>query len=166
MAGQIVTINSRKYDQSIRRSWLCELIDQADGLMVFAGTFDQDVTHPDLGHITRGTTSYEYYWLDRWYNIFRFHEPDGSFRNYYCNISMPPSIAGDVVDYVDLDIDIVVWPDATFEILDESEFVENAALFNYPESVRLNVSAALGELLSMIRNNQLPKGQNAATILP
>ena len=111
MPGQQITINSRKYDQSIRRTWTCELIERNDPLIVVVGEFDRDVEHPGLGSISRGTVSYEYYWLDRWYNIFRFHEPDGALRNYYCNVAMPPTLDNGVLDYVDLDIDIVVWPD-------------------------------------------------------
>ena len=85
-----VTINSRKYDQTIRRSWRAELIETTGSMLVFIGKFEFDVEHTDLGFIPRGTVSYEYYWLDRWYNIFRFLLPDGRLRNYYCNINMPP----------------------------------------------------------------------------
>lgn len=151
-----VTVNSRKYDQSIRRIWQCELVEQTGSLLVFVGTFDGDIKHPGLGSIARGTISYEYYWLDRWYNVFRFHEPDGTFRNYYCNINMPPIFAGGVLDYVDLDIDLVVWPDGKYEILDEAEYEENALKYGYPDAVRTNVAEALKTLLAMAKAGALP----------
>src|SRR5215210_5537237 len=91
MSADLWTINSRKYDQSIRRSWQCRLLQQSGRLFVFEGVFDLDVQHDDLGIIRRGSVSYEYYWLDRWYNVFRFHEPEGQLRNYYCNINTPPA---------------------------------------------------------------------------
>lgn len=156
MRPQLVTINSRKYDQSIRKSWTCELIERTDSLLIFGGEFDRDIFHPGLGDIKRGTISYEYYWLDRWYNVFRFHEPDGSFRNYYCNISMPPVFEKGVLDYTDLDIDVTVWPGFVYEILDEVEHEENAAKFGYPETIRTAVAAALSELIGMIENRDLP----------
>ncbi|HVF29506.1 MAG TPA: hypothetical protein VNA22_00995, partial [Pyrinomonadaceae bacterium] len=71
----MITINSRKYDGTIRRAWTCEFIEQRDSLLLFVGEFEAAVEHRDLGRIEAGTVSYEYYWLDRWYNIFRFHEP-------------------------------------------------------------------------------------------
>ena len=125
-------------------------------MLVFVGVFDEAVTHADLGVIAKGTISYEYYWSDRWYNIFRFHGPDGAFRNYYCNVSMPPVFENGVLDYVDLDIDVLVWPDSSHQILDEAEYEENALKFEYPETIRLNVRRALAEIISLIENRSLP----------
>jgi uncharacterized protein len=152
----MITVNSRKYDGTIRRSWTCELIERQDPLLLFVGEFENDVEHPDLGCIARGTVSYEYYWLDRWYNIFRFHEPSGSLRNFYCNINMPPSFDGSVLDYVDLDIDILVWPDFSYTILDRDDYERNAARFGYPPEVDERVETAVKELLEMIGRRNLP----------
>ena len=87
MLSKQITVNSRKYDQKIRRSWSGGLVSQTDSLLVVVGRFDSDVEHNDLGLIKKGTVSFEFYWLDRWYNVFRFHEPDGTLRNYYCNVA-------------------------------------------------------------------------------
>jgi protein associated with RNAse G/E len=156
MPDQEVTVNSRKYDLSIRRTWQCRLIEQRDNLMVFVGEFDRDIEHPDLGSISAGTISYEYYWLDRWYNVFRFHNPDDSFRNYYCNINMPPAFGNGVLDYVDLDIDVLVWPDWTTTILDKDEFEANSQLFEYPQTVVSAAEKALSDLLDLIKTRQFP----------
>ncbi len=156
MLRDLVTINSRKYDRSISRSWQCSLLEQNQNLLIFVGIFDEDVSHPHLGTIKRGTISYELYRLDCWYNIFCFYEPDGTFRNYYCNINMPPVVEKGVLDFVDLDIDVIVWPDYRFEIIDESEYEQNSLRFLYPEYVRAKASEALADLISIIKNRQLP----------
>ena len=152
----MITVNSRKMDGTIRRSWTCELVEQSDSLLVFVGTFDVDVRHPELGHITAGTRSYEYYWLDRWYSIFRFHEPSGSLRNFYCNLNMPPVLADGILDYVDLDIDIVVWPDLSHKVLDREDYEQNAGLLGYTEEVKQKVESTLKELLERIEARDLP----------
>ena len=156
MSLQQVTVNSRKYDQSIRKSWKCELLERNDPLLVFVGKFDQDVKHPGLGSICSGTISYEYYWLDRWYNVFRFHEPDGAFRNFYCNINMPPVFENGVLDYVDLDLDVLIWPDLRYEILDRDDFERNSVKYNYAEAVRVKALECLGELMRMIEKREFP----------
>ncbi|MDM7922916.1 MAG: DUF402 domain-containing protein [Pyrinomonadaceae bacterium] len=161
MGPRTIKINSRKYDQSIRRSWICDLIEEKDGLVVFVGVFDRVVEHPDLGFIEKGTISYEYYWLDRWYNVFRFHEPDGRLRNWYCNINMPPELSGDEFDYVDLDIDILLWPSGEVKVLDEDEFRENSLKFGYPVDVLTNADAAKNQLLDMIARHEFPFEQLA-----
>ena len=150
------TVNSRKYDGSIRRSWKCDLLEQAGSMLTFIGVFEDEVIHPDLGTVKRGTISYEYYWLDRWYSIFCFHEPDGAFRNYYCNINMPPVFKNGVLDYVDLDIDVLVWPQSRYQILDEAEYMENAQRYVYPETVKTAVADTLAELITLINDHKLP----------
>ena len=152
----MITVNSRSYDGSIRRSWTCKLIERDGPLLVFVGEFDREIEHPDLGRIEKGTVSYEYYWLDRWYNIFRFHTPSGELRNFYCNISMPPTFEAEVLDYVDLDIDIVVWPDMSYQVLDREDYVENATKFSYPPEVDAKVEETLNELLELIAKRELP----------
>lgn len=156
MSDQEVTVISRKYDLSIRRQWKCRFIGHEGPLLTFIGTFDSEYDHADLGLIRSGTISYEFYWLDRWYNIFRFHEPDGSLRNFYCNVNMPPAFDGTVLDYVDLDIDIVVWPNFRMQILDRDEFAENAALYGYSEAVMTRANAAVSELQEMIAERAFP----------
>lgn len=151
-----VTINSRKYDQRIRRSWQARLIDTVGSMLVFVGKFDFDVEHADLGFIARGTVSHEYYWLDRWYNIFRFLMPDGTLRNYYCNVNMPPVFENSVLDYVDLDIDLLIWPDGSHKILDMDEFEENARLFGYSEEIRVKVLNSLTELITNKEGRKFP----------
>lgn len=151
-----VTINSRKFDLSISRSWTCRLLKQQDTLLEFIGEFDSEVRHPDLGLIKRGTVSHEFYWLDRYYNVFRFHEPDGSLRNFYCNINLPPTFSDNVLDYIDLDIDVLVWPAFDYEILDLDDFEENARVFNYPEEVRNKAMQTLDELIAAINTREFP----------
>ena len=154
--NELITVNSRSFDGSIRRSWKCRLAEQTDSLLVLKGAFDADISHYDLGLIKRGTVTHEYFWLKRWYNVFRFYEPNGAFRNYYCNICMPPKLENEVLDYVDLDLDVVIWPDRKVEVLDDAEYLKNSAKYCYPESVRKRVSAALEELLLMAENDEFP----------
>ncbi|HTK38130.1 MAG TPA: DUF402 domain-containing protein [Pyrinomonadaceae bacterium] len=154
--NETITVNSRKFDGSIRRSWTCRLVRQDRPLLVFEGVFEFDVRHGDLGFIRRGTVSYEYYWLDRWYNVFRFHEPEGDLRNYYCNINMPPVFENDVLDYVDLDLDILVWPDFSYQILDGEDFEQNAKRFGYPDEIRVNVKGAISDVIRLIETRQFP----------
>ncbi len=156
MGNPVINVNSRKYDGNIRRTWQCEFIAREDPLLTFLGVFDQDVEHSDLGLIKKGTISHEYYWLDRWYNVFRFHESDGTFRNYYCNINMPPTFENGVLDYIDLDLDLVVWPDGSVQELDREEYEENSKKFNYSNELRSAVEEAIVDLKTLIVHGELP----------
>ena len=156
MTNKIITINSRKFNNKIHRTWEASLIEQKDSLLIFVGKFESEVKHPELGIIRRGTISYEYYWTDRWYNVFRFHEPDGKLRNFYCNVNMPPKFENNVLDYIDLDIDVFVLKDFSYRILDLEEFEENAQYFNYSKELRSKVKESLNKLISMIERRIFP----------
>lgn len=156
MQNSTVTVNSLAFDGKIRRSWQCDLIERNDPMLVLVGSFDRDVEHGELGLIQKGTISYEYYWLDRWYNIFRFHESNGTLRNYYLNINMPPTFVRGELNYIDLDIDIAVWPDSSYQILDRDEFEINAERFGYSQQVRDMVESTLAQLLNIVESGDLP----------
>lgn len=150
------TINSRRFDGSIYRSWKCELLEETKEYWLFIGEFEKEVSHSKLGIIRRKTLSYEYYFKDKWFNIFRFHEPEGDLKYYYCNINMPPVFENGVLDYVDLDIDILVQKDFSFEILDEDEFVESSIKYKYHSELILQVGKYINELSSLIQDRLFP----------
>jgi len=148
--GQPFTINSRKYDGSIRRSWQCEVVGNGERHIDLIGIFEDVVDHPDLGLIEKGTVSRERFYLDRWYNYFCFEYPAETLRNYYINICMPPTIGEGVIDYIDLDIDLIVWPDGRVVTVDVEEFEVNSKAFGYASEVTeaaANTLKALHELL-------------------
>lgn len=125
-------------------------------MLVLDATFAEEINHDLIGTIASGTVSTEYYWLDRWFNVFRFSAPDGRLQSYYCNINMPPAFDGHSLSYIDLDIDVLVQPDRSYRILDLEEFELNAALLNYPDVVRRNVKQALPDLIELIESRAFP----------
>lgn len=145
-----------KYNGVLHRTWDAELIRQDDSLLVLDARFAEEIIHDLLGTIAGGTHSLEYYWLDRWYNIFRFAQPDGKLRNYYCNVNKPPDFDGTVLAYVDLDLDILVEPDFSYRVLDAEDFEINAERYGYTEEVQGNARRALDELVAMIETRAFP----------
>lgn len=154
--NDFIKVNSRKYDNSIHKSWTGELISLKDDLIKIKAIFDKDIDHPSLGFINKQTIAYEYFWLNKWFNIFRFHQPDGKLRNWYCNICVPPTYSDCTIDYVDLDIDIVVWPDFKHEILDLDEFESNTNYYNYSPSIRTKALETMKEIVTAIKKRQFP----------
>ncbi len=151
-----ITVRSLKYDGREHRVWRARLISKDGPLVVVEGEFEETVEHPQLGTIARGTVSTEYYWTDRWYSVFRFREPSGPLRNYYCNVNRPAVFDGRVLSFVDLDIDLLVAPDFTCRVLDEDEFEENAARYGYSSEVREQVPRAVEELIALIGRREFP----------
>jgi hypothetical protein len=149
-------VRACKYDGAVHRRWPARILCQHGPLLVLDAEFDREIQHDLLGTIKSGTSSTEYYWLDRWYNIFRFAEPTGEFRSYYCNINMPPTFDGQVLSYIDLDVDILVEANLAYRVVDREDFELNAAHFGYSSDVRLNAEKALNELIALIEARAFP----------
>src|SRR5215208_4345582 len=95
----------------------------------------------------------EYYYMDRWYNIFVIHDrDDGSIKGWYCNIGKPAVFEDSLVSYVDLALDLWVSADGKQTVLDEDEF-ENLAL---NEELRANALTGLEELKLLFLKNKPP----------
>jgi protein associated with RNAse G/E len=151
-----IVVRACKYDGREHRRWTAKLLRQEGALLVLDAKFPDEVVHDLLGTIAAGTHSLEFYWLDRWYNVFRFAEPNGDLRNYYCNINVPPTLDEQTLSYVDLDLDILVAPDLSYRILDLEDFEKNAKDYSYPAELQANAREAVDELVNLIETRQFP----------
>jgi protein associated with RNAse G/E len=152
----MITVRACKYDGSEHRRWLATVVKQEASLLVLDASFSEEISHELLGTIVSGTRSIEYYWLDRWYNVFRFSQPNGELRSYYCNVNIPPEFDGQTLSYLDLDIDILVEPDLTYRVVDVKDFEQNARRYDYSAEVQTNASRALIELIDLIESRSFP----------
>ena len=95
----------------------------------------------------------EYYYSDRWYNIFAIHDrDDGQVKGWYCNVGMPAIIEDGVVSYVDLALDLWISIDGKQTVLDEDEF-EALDLNGELNAGALN---GLEELKEVFKNKRAP----------
>jgi protein associated with RNAse G/E len=107
--------------------------------------------HPtkDLGY-TRfepGDRFIEYYYTNRWFNIFEISNASGERKGWYCNIAEPACIYDDHVEQIDLLLDVWVDPKGTALLLDEDEFEADTTL---NDEQRKGARQGLHDLLQMI----------------
>jgi protein associated with RNAse G/E len=95
----------------------------------------------------------EYYYSDRWYNIFAIHDrEDGQIKGWYCNIGQPAVIDDGIVSYVDLALDLWVSVDGKQTVLDEDEFEE----LKLNEELKTGALNGLNELKGLFKSNNPP----------
>ncbi len=88
----------------------------------------------------------ERYYTDRWYNIFEIHDRDDDrLKGWYCNVTTPAEISLGYISYVDLALDLLVYPDGGHLILDQDEFQE-LELEPYQQAQALQALEALQEI--------------------
>jgi protein associated with RNAse G/E len=99
------------------------LLERGENSIKLEALFDRkDIPFQDVVFKT-GDRFVEYYYSDRWYNIFEIHDRDDEhIKGWYCNIGMPAEIEDGVVSYVDLALDLWVSADGKQTVLDVDEF--------------------------------------------
>lgn len=113
-----------------------------DGVMIAARWTRPTV---DLGYATfeTGDVFTEWYFTDRWYNIFEIASPDGTLKGWYCNVAGPATIQENVIACRDLILDLWVAPDGSTRVLDEDELAADDTL---DAATRAAAYAGLAEL--------------------
>ena len=108
-----------------------------------------------LGYTTfeTGDRFVEWFYSDRWYNIFEIHGHDDRLKGWYCNIAAPARIEGGVIACRDLLLDLWVAPDGQMLVLDEDEFAAETAL---DPQTRAAALAALAILRAMVQRGESP----------
>jgi protein associated with RNAse G/E len=112
----------------------------------------------DLGYVVfePGDTLYEYFYTDRWYNIYQLNAVDGTLKGWYCNITRPAIFGDDTIESEDLELDMFVSPDrTTILVLDEEEYAARGLEQSDPDAHRA-AWAALVELQEMARRGTAP----------
>ena len=121
--------------------------------IVLEALFDRaDMPFMDVVFKT-GDRFVEYYYSDRWYNIFAIHDrKDGQIKGWYCNIGKPAVFEEGIVSYIDLALDLWVSTDGTQTVLDQDEF-ENLKL---NEELRTGALNGLDELKALFKSKNPP----------
>lgn len=110
----------------------------------------------ELGYVTfkRGDRFIEYFYADRWYNVFAVYDRDaGHLKGWYCNICRPAVLSTTVVSCEDLALDVWVDPAGATIVLDEDEF----AALDIPERDRGHGRGALRTILALAETDALPR---------
>lgn len=95
----------------------------------------------------------EWFYTDRWYNIFAIHDRAGALHGWYCNVAAPATMRDGIIACRDLYLDLWVAPNGGMLVLDEDEF--NAAS-DLDARTRANARAALDELRALVARRLPP----------
>ncbi len=109
----------------------------------------------DAGYVTfrRGDVMTEWFYADRWYNVFRLQDVDsGQLKGWYCNVTRPANITETAVTADDLALDLFVSPDGAALLLDEDEF----AALDLSADDRAGALRAIDRLLEAVDSRTPP----------
>ncbi len=66
---------------------------------------------------------------------------------------------GPEVHFVDLDLDVLIWPDGSCVVTDEDDFATNSTRYSYPPAIEHDARAAVAALLEAVRELLAPFDQ-------
>jgi uncharacterized protein len=102
-----------------------KVLEQKDNYILLEATFNREDTPFHGIVLKKGDRFVETFFSDRWYNIFEIYDrEDKCLKGWYCNIGYPAEMDDQQVSYIDLALDLLVYPDGCQLVLDEDEFMD------------------------------------------
>ena len=147
-------IHSYKHNGNIHRAWdEAVLLDECEDYLVF-GNDKTKVLESDGRSWRTKEPSILFFYKKKWYNVIGQLKKYGLF--YYCNIASPFVIENKVIKYIDYDLDLRVFPDGGFRILDRNEYNYHKKIMKYSDELDKVVKNELSELIEQKRKMQGP----------
>ncbi len=152
--GDTIQIHSFKHDQSFHRIWdKAMILEMNDSFIVLANERTRVLESNGKSWFTK-EPAICFFFKDKWYNIICMLKDSGV--HYYCNLGTPYVLDDEAVKYIDYDLDIKVFPNNSYKILDKFEFQMHADNMNYPKEIKRIVKYELEELKKRIKAKEMP----------
>lgn len=162
-----VVVRKLKFDGSVRYEWDGELVDDRPGWLV--------VLHAE-GHEKRETEpkpapgdpvlALHYMGFDGPLSVlFTFAAAGRQLLDAKCDAALPATRHGNTIDFVDLDLDVVVLRGGMHYIRDQAVFAERSVSMAYPEDVKRQAHLGILHALRMVRRQQFPFDGHAERLL-
>ena len=152
--GDKLQIHCYKHNGKIHRIWEeSTVLEESDDYLI-CGNFKTVVVENDgRGHKTK-EPAIIFFYKHSWFNIIAQFKEFGLF--YYCNIASPYILDEDTIKYIDYDLDLRVFPDGGYRILDRNEYKYHKRIMNYSDDLDLILNKELEKLIKMKNNNEGP----------
>lgn len=128
--GSHFQIKSYKHNGTLHRVWEDSIVLKGTENVFIAANDQTRVWESDGRTWKTREPAICYFHAQHWFNIIGMLRSDGI--HYYCNISSPFIFEDNALKYIDYDLDVKVFPDMTYILLDEDEYEEHKQLMNYP----------------------------------
>jgi len=149
-----IFVQSYKHNGSLHRTWSkAYVIDTKEDYAVVVNDHTWVVESDGRRWLTKEPAVCFYYYK-KWFNVLSMVRKTGIY--YYVNIASPSLYDGEAIKNIDYDLDVKVFPDDTYMVLDKNEYAYHANLMNYPDNLKEKIENALNEVIELIENKKDP----------
>lgn len=156
--GEMFNIHSYKHNGKFHRSWDEAIYIGLEDNYEIYGNNKTIVTESDGRTWKTKEPTIMYFIKDNWFNIIAQLKPNGIF--YKCNIASPHVIEEKTIKYIDYDLDLKIFPDGSFKVLDRGEYKYHKKLMNYSDDLDKILRDELTLLIEKVRNREFPFNKN------
>lgn len=151
--GDRLQIQCYKHNGKIHRCWdEAVVLDIQKNYIVF-GNERTLVTEAQGNTWRTKEPAVMYFFKDKWYNIIVQLKKTGI--TYYCNIATPFIIEEGTIKYIDYDLDLRIFPNGSFKILDKEEYKYHRKKMHYSTNLDLVLKTSLSELITSYQNHAI-----------
>ena len=122
MNKTITVIKKDEHSQSVFQ-YQAEILQQNEKGLLLSAIFGLPSVVEGEITILKGDLFKEWYPYQKWFNIYQIHEGNSAqVKAWYCNVCRPMLYQDDTLEFDDLALDLLVYPDGKQAILDREEF--------------------------------------------
>lgn len=152
--GDKLKIYCYKHDGSLEHTSNEAIVLEDNDEMLICGNGKTKITEKDgRSHMTN-EPAILFFYKKNWFNIIGQLKKHGLY--YYCNVASPYILENGIIKYIDYDLDLRVFNDGAFKILDRNEYNYHKKLMNYPEDINYIIKKELSSLIEMKKANEFP----------
>ena len=152
--GDCFQIHCYKHNKKIHRAWdEAVLLYEAKDYVVFGNNKTQVIESAGNSWRTK-EPAIMYFFKDKWFNIIAQMKKDGVY--YYCNIATPYIIEEKTIKYIDYDLDLRIFPNRDYKILDRMEYNYHKKLMHYSDELDFVINKALEQLIELYQKKYFP----------
>lgn len=123
MTMTAITVTKCDADGSALLTYSGVLIERGENWLCLDAFFARDDVVTPYVTFRKGDRMREWFFADRWFNIFELHDVDDDhLKGWYCNVTRPAVITADSVHADDLALDVFITAQGALTVLDEDEF--------------------------------------------
>lgn len=152
--GDVLKIQCYKHNGQIYRNWDETLVIEVNDDYIVCANNRVKVTEIDGRKWTTKEPAILFFYKNKWFNIISQFKKNGIY--YYCNIASPYVIEENTIKYIDYDLDLRVFPDGTFRVLDKGEYEYHKEKMHYSEDIDKIVNTELNNLINIYKEKQGP----------
>ena len=156
--GDKLQLQCYKHSGSPHRSWEEAIVLDVKSNYLVVGTNHTLIIKAQGSSWRTKEPTIVYLFKNKWYNVIAQLKKDGI--TYKCNIATPFIVEDDTVKCIDYELDLRIFSNGSFKVLDRNEYKLNKKKMNYPNELDRIIQYSLSELIRDYRNGAFMFNEN------